>query len=75
MQHPSLFSSSLLASTVDFSTGAPFLSLSAVGKSDSFLANGFKQASARKDSGKTFAFSDKRHRCSQHIVLQSKCEG
>lgn len=41
-------------------------------KSDTFLANRFKQASAREDSGKALAFSDKRDRCGQHIVVQSK---
>lgn len=47
----------LLASTIDFMTGAHFLCLSAMEKNDTFLANGFiKQTLAAEDSGKALFF-------------------
>lgn len=63
--------SSPFASIRSFRTGSQFLCLPAMEEKETFLANVLKQAFAREDSGRAFAFSDEKAKCSQHIGLQS----
>lgn len=56
---------------MDFRHGSDILSLPAMGGNDIFLANGFDQASAGEDSGRVFASSSKRNKCSQQTGQQS----